>query len=1000
MAKLRVYELARQLNLTNKALLDKMIALGLPARSHASALEDDVVEKVKAGLAQPRHRAEVEEKRVGSTVVRRRRRVEETGPVIRDEGEDRAARDLPPADIEVQAPESAGGDAPAKEAEVLSPVEEALEKAAPGKETPAEEPVREDAPVERIEERLRRLNKGTPAKIIEKPRPPALEDWKPEEAAPEAADVQETARPPVEAKEETPPAETSAEAPPAPEPSGEPAETEPGTAPALESAAPPAVLDDAAQAADGDAAKGKGKKKKRRERDMPARIISLPEAPAKIISLGRDGAPHVSRTTPPPPQSRTQQPTPPRPPRGTAATPAAPGLTKEEEENRERRKRKNKKKAGTQVPPVVALEEEAPNPQFFKKKIQFRKKAVVEGADLYDGGGSRGRKGKRGGKAVPPPRQKTLATIPKAIKRRVRIDEAILLSELAKRINVKGAEIIKKLMEMGTMATLNQSLDFETASLIAVDYGYEVEKAGFEEETVLKTHEDQPDQMADRPPVVTVMGHVDHGKTSLLDAIRETKVTEGEAGGITQHIGAYVVDIPRGRIVFLDTPGHEAFTAMRARGASVTDIVVLVVAADDGVMPQTVEAIHHAKAANVPIIVAVNKMDKPDANPERVTRQLSEHGLVPEDWGGETIFAQVSAKQRIGIDNLLEMILLQSEILELKANADKPARGHVIEARMDQARGPVATILVQEGTLRAGDHLVCGVFAGKIRAMQNARGEQTDVAGPSIPVEILGLSGVPNAGDEILAVASEKVARQISGHRQEKLRSSELAKTTKVSLDNLFEQMGKTEKKDLNMIIRADVQGSVEALRESLAKLSGESEEVAINVVHAGTGTVTESDVALAEVSKAIVLAFNVRPASRIQDMAQAVGVEIRFYDVIYNALKEIKDAIAGMMESTFVEHVTGRAEVRNTFTIPKVGTIAGSAVIDGKVERGGKARLIRDGVVVADSRVGSLKRFKDDVKEVLRGYECGIGLDNFNDIKVGDVIEAYYMEEIRPTLD
>jgi translation initiation factor IF-2 len=637
--------------------------------------------------------------------------------------------------------------------------------------------------------------------------------------------------------------------------------------------------------------------------------------------------------------------------------------------------------------------------RFTKKRGSFRKREIVEGAALYSGK-MRGRKGRKGGKGkAVSSGQKTQITTAKAIKRRVKVDETIVLSELAKRMGIKANEMIVKLMGMGVMATVNQTIDFDTAVLVAGEFDYEVEKASFEEEVILKkTEEDDPEKLNPRPPVVTIMGHVDHGKTSLLDVIRQTRVTEGEAGGITQHIGAYHVETDKGVIAFLDTPGHEAFSAMRSRGAKVTDIVILVVAADDGVMPQTVEAINHSKASDVPIIVAVNKMDKPDADPDRVQRELSEHGLVPEAWGGDAIFVMVSAKQNTGIDELLEMILLQSEILELKANPDKLASGHVVEAKLDSGRGPVATVLVQDGTLRAGDSVVCGMHYGKIRVLQDDLGRAVESAGPSMPVEIVGLSGVPMAGDELVALADEKDARQVSQHRIQKQRSKELAKTNRLSLEGLFEKMQQGEVKDLNLIIKADVDGSIEALRDSLVKLS--NEEVSINVVHAATGTITESDISLAAVSNAIIIGFNVRPNAKVQEMAAEENVDMRFHNVIYNVIKEVKDAIVGMMESVYEEQVLGRAEVRQTFHVPKVGTIAGCYVTDGKIQRGQLMRLLRDGIVTYEGKNSSLRRFKDDVKEVQAGYECGIGIENFNDIKVGDVIESYFMQEIRPEVE
>ncbi len=470
-----------------------------------------------------------------------------------------------------------------------------------------------------------------------------------------------------------------------------------------------------------------------------------------------------------------------------------------------------------------------------------------------------------------------------------------------------------------------------------------------------------------------------------------------EAGGITQHIGAYHVATPKGHIAFLDTPGHEAFTAMRARGAKITDIVVLVVAADDGVKPQTLEAINHARAANVPIIVAVNKIDKANADPDRVKRELAENDLTPEDWGGDTIFLHVSAKEKEGIDELLEMISLQAELLELKANAAKLAVGHVVEAKIDSGRGPVATVLIREGTLKNGEPVVCGIHYGKVRAMLNDRGMPVESAGPSIPVEVLGLSGVPMAGDELIALEDEKSAKQVSVHRGQIHRSKELAQTNRLSLDKLYEQMQQGVVKDLNIIIKADVHGSHEALVEALTKLS--NEEVNVNVVHSATGTITESDISLATVSNAIIMGFNVRPTPKVQALAGEENVDLRFYNVIYDVIKDVKGALVGLMDSTYKEHVMGSAEVREVFQIPKVGAIAGSYVTDGKIERGQKIRVIRDGVQIYDGKNSSLRRFKDDAKEVQSGYECGIGVENFNDIKVGDVLECYYLEEIRPEI-
>jgi translation initiation factor IF-2 len=558
-------------------------------------------------------------------------------------------------------------------------------------------------------------------------------------------------------------------------------------------------------------------------------------------------------------------------------------------------------------------------------------------------------------------------------------------------MGVKAGEVIKKLMGLGMMATINQVLDVDTATLIASEFDHQVENVAFDVESALEVEhqtEEQETALTARPPVVTIMGHVDHGKTSLLDAIRSTHVTTQEHGGITQHIGAYHVQVDGRSVTFLDTPGHEAFTAMRARGAKVTDLVVLVVAADDGVMPQTVEAINHARAAEVPIIVAINKIDRADANLERVKRGLSEYGLVSDDWGGDTVFAPVSAKTHEGIPHLLEMLLLQSDILELKANPGKLARGTIIEAKLDRGRGPVATVLVQEGTLRVGDAFVCGVFHGKVRAMIDDRGHKVDEAPPAFPVEILGLQGVPQAGDSFVAVTDEAKARQVADYRQSKQRESELVKSSKVSLEELYDQIKAGDVRELRVVLKADVQGSVEALTEALSRLS--TDEVKLRVIHGSVGGITESDILLAAASNAIVIGFNVRPESKGAALASKESVDVRLYTIIYEAVADVRAAMEGMLEPTYREQTLGRVEVRQIFNISGAGTIAGCYVNEGKVQRGSLMRLLRDQVVVHEGKLGSLKRFKDDVREVAAGYECGLSIEGFQDIKQGDVVEVY----------
>lgn len=593
--------------------------------------------------------------------------------------------------------------------------------------------------------------------------------------------------------------------------------------------------------------------------------------------------------------------------------------------------------------------------------------------------------------------KKTEITTPKAIKRIIKISEFISVGELAKRMGIKTSEIIKKLIQLGTMATVNQSLDIDTATLLASDFGYEVEKVALEMEVALEEKDIKDEDLRTRPPVVTIMGHVDHGKTTLLDSIRKTDVTEGESGGITQHIGAYDVKLDNGDVVFLDTPGHEAFTSMRARGAKVTDLVVLVVAADDGVKPQTEEAIHHAKAAEVPIIVAINKMDKPDANPDRVKQELSSFELVPEDWGGTTIFASVSAKEGTGVKELLEMILLQAEMMELKAAPEEPARGTIIEAKLDKGRGPLATVLVQNGTLKIGDNFVTGMHSGKVRGLHDDKGHKVKEAGPSIPVEVVGLSGVPDAGDDFVVLTEERQARQVSLHRQAKIKEAELAKSSKVTLDALFDQIQQGEAHDLNIVLKADVHGSIEAIAESLHKLS--TDKVKLKVIHSGVGGITESDVLLATASNAIVIGFHVRPAIKASRLAEAENVDIRTYSIIYDVVNDIRSAMEGMLSPVIKEVYLGRAEIRETYAVSKVGTIAGCYVVDGKIVRNTDIRVLRENVVIFEGKLASLKRFKDDAKEVANGYECGMSVENFNDIKVGDVIEAYTQEEEAATL-
>ena len=578
----------------------------------------------------------------------------------------------------------------------------------------------------------------------------------------------------------------------------------------------------------------------------------------------------------------------------------------------------------------------------------------------------------------------------------VKIPDEISVGELASRMKKTGAEVVKCLMKNGVMASLSQMIDFDTASFVAEELGCKVEKEVVVtiEEKLIDDHKDSADELQPRAPVVVVMGHVDHGKTSLLDYIRNAHVASGEAGGITQHIGAYQVQIKGKPITFLDTPGHEAFTSMRARGAMITDIAILVVAAEDGIKPQTIESINHAKAAEIPIIVAINKMDKPDANPERIKQQLTEYGLVAEDWGGDTIVCPISAKTGMGIDNLLEMVALTAEVAELKANPNRAASGAVVEARLDKGRGPIATLLVQNGTLHQGDIIIAGTAVGRVRTMTNDKGQRVTEAGPSIPVEIAGMSEVPSAGDTFNAVADERMARELVEQRKQQKKDAANAGSKKVSLDDLFSRIQQGEMKDFNIIVKADVQGSAEAVKSSLEKLS--NDEVRVQVIHSGVGAINESDVMLAATSNAIIVGFNVRPDAAARDNAARSNVEIRMYRVIYDCINEIEAAMKGMLAPKFQEQIIGHVEIRQTFKVSKVGTVCGGYVTDGKIVRNSKVRVVRDNIVVFEGDLASLRRFKDDVKEVAAGYECGLQVDKYNDVKVGDVIEVFVMQEIK----
>jgi len=885
MAKVRVYELARELNLDSKELVQKLLAGGMDIKNYMSTLdEQDTVQarKIVSGAVTE----VVEEKRIKPTVIRRRKKrveVEKKAPEIKVEEEE------PPEAVPEGAEKEAVKIVEAEQVTEAPPVsgEEAVDSGKP-------------AVGEEVEESIEAGQAGA-GEVI------------PEKGEGEAAEEKAVKKP-------------------------------------------------------------KPKKIKKKKREQPAKIIKRPEeGPLReIIREMKEvkGAEPVSKK------------------KVSAVTPLEIAKEVAEEAKKAKPSKKRKKKGKAEK------EKEIP-----KIGIRHKKKEIFERADLYEGKGPKrkDKKGARKAKEAQRGQKHTEITVPKAIKRRIKVQEVVTVAELARAMGAKGTDLIKTLLGLGVVANINQSIDFETASLVADEYGYELELGSFQEERLIAEEEDREEDLVLRPPVVTIMGHVDHGKTSLLDYIRKSNIIARESGGITQHIGAYYVKTEKGDIVFLDTPGHEAFTAMRARGAKVTDLIVLVVAADDGVMPQTKEAINHARAAGIPIVVAINKIDKPDADPERVKRELAELDLAPEEWGGETIFGEISAKTGQGVDDLLGLILLQSEMMELRGNPNKPARGTIIEARLDKSRGPVATVLIKTGNLKTGDYFICGEHYGRVRAMTNHRGKKLTTAGPSFPVEIYGISGVPMAGDEFIVVPDEKTAKQVIGHRVDEKKKHEVTRTGIVSLDDLFDRIREGEVKELNIVLKADVQGSLEALSSSLEKLS--TENVKLHIIHAATGAIAESDVMLASASGAVIIGFNVRANPRVVEIAEKENVDIRYYDVIYNALQDIRDAMTGLLEPVFEEDVIGRARVKEIFHLPRVGTVAGCTVTDGHIERNAKVRLLRDDVVVFDGKIASLKRFKDDVKEVQAGYECGVGLENFQDIKPADVLEFYHLKEVEAEL-
>ncbi|MFO7460257.1 MAG: translation initiation factor IF-2 [Desulfatiglandales bacterium] len=890
MAKVRVYELAKELNMDSKELVEKLKAGGVNIKNYMSTLDEEDVTKARE-VALGVFSEVIEEKRIRPTVIRRRKKT------VTVEAE---------ATPEVSEPELPEAAADLEAERVVKPVSE-------------EEEIAEEAG-EAVEEEAQEVT-GVSEELFG------------EEVEAKAV---------VEAKEEVP----ESVAFEAEEPSAqEVPESGPGQA------------QEAARRV-----KEKGKKLKKKKTDQPARIIKKAEEGSLKAAIEEKKDGKVS----------------PRPVEVKAPEPLSA------EGDLEKKDKKKKKR--------VERPEEAP-----RSLLRHRKLEVFERADLYEGRLVKRKKKEAAGKEGQKRLKRTEITTPKAIKRRIKIPGQVSVGDLARAMGVKATELIRKLMAQGLVANINQSIDYDTAAVLADEFGYEMEMEQFDLERRLEEKEDRPEEMNERPPVVTIMGHVDHGKTSLLDYIRKSNVIAGERGGITQHIGAYYVERPGGDIVFLDTPGHEAFTAMRARGAKVTDIIVLVVAADDGVMPQTREAVNHARAANIPIVVAINKIDKPEANVDKVKRELAELQLIPEEWGGETIFAQVSAKTGEGVDELMELILLQAEVLELRANPNKLARGTVVEAKLDKNRGPFATVLIKAGTLRPSNYFVVGEHFGRVRAMLNPRGKRMIAAGPSVPVEVYGISGVPNAGDDFIVVEDEKTAKEIISYRHDLVRKKDVEKKSIVSLEDLFKKIKDGEVKDLNIIIKADVQGSIEALSESLLKLS--TDEVKLRIIHSSTGAITETDVMLASASNAIIIGFNVRANPRVFELAEKEKVDIRYYDIIYNVIKDVRDAMAGLLAPILKENVIGRASVKEVFHVPKVGSVAGCYVTDGRVERNARARLLREEVVIFDGKISSLKRFKDDVREVQTGYECGMALENFQDIKAGDVFEVYQVEEIKAEL-
>lgn len=1046
MSRVRVYELAKQLSISNKEVLDLLEEYGMPASNHMSTVDDNaaefVIRRVRRGRTQPSERESAGTPGTSAAprtprprsdgfapirppAGREFRRVDEGPSVGRDF---RRVDDGPFVGRDFRRGDDGQPGGPARRSSPLGDLRRRGGRLRQTDVIPAKPAVRFDMPT-LDDGKLIKFDTTTyfdarsssggmraifthRTKPVEKPKkeqpaptPPAAETAKaaPKEAAEEPAKPAETLRP-AEPVVEPKAAKAVAEAP---ELKQETVDTAPAVARADEQ-----VVDRAVEKAAGKAVEKIAERTAEAEPETPVedrRDTSRDEEAKPAAAQADRGRVSIRRV----PAGGPEQ--------------GAPDARVRPERSAERRPAGQKRPQwGPPAPPVGVVPVPPSTDASYRDSGRRKKDKRREGRDSDDLVRERKSAGKRSAKRVrlagvgldlddleftprtarvPRLRPKTQDQTKE--RRRAKVEKVKTLSvpdeisvkDLALRLEVSAGDLIKKLMSMGVMATINEEIDFDTAEVLADEYGVKLNRLSEieEREVTVEEIQDDPESLVPRPPIVTVLGHVDHGKTSLLDKIRKSHVTESEAGGITQHIGAYQVDLDGRKITFIDTPGHEAFTAMRARGAQVTDIAVLVVAADDGVMPQTVEALNHAKAAKVPIIVAVNKIDKPQAQPERIRQQLTEYELVPEDWGGDTVFVDVSALTGEGINELLEMILLVSEMRELRANPNRPAKGHVVEAELDKGKGPVATVLIQTGTLRVGDTVIAGGAYGRVRAMTNDRGQSVNEAGPSVPVEIIGFSEVPQAGDVMHVVADEKTARDMAAKRQERKRTEELLESQKVSLDDFYRRMKEGQTRELGIIVKGDVQGSVEAVCQSLEKLS--TDEVKVSIVHSGVGAITESDVMLASTADAIIIGFNVRPDAVARRAADREKIDIRLYRIIYEAIDDVKKALSGLLEPEIRERIVGHAEVRATFKVPKAGTVAGCYITDGSITRNAHVRVIRDGVVVHEGSIESLKRFKDDVREVAEGFECGIGLERFNDVREGDVIEAYVRETVKRSL-